>query len=144
MLGTLLKKLAEHPKQSTRSFRLQCDFGFEVTSPIPSGDPSHGVDSATVPAIPGTNVKLFPGKRPEFAEFTSYVVDELGVPCGIRCTVWDYPPSFVEIGFPKSPVQELELMAGEERFFDNSIYENGKRTYTFRKFTLLEDAEPRR
>ena len=126
---------------SGKRFLLQCDFGFEITSPIPSIEPSRGTDSNTVPAVPGTTVKLFPGRRTETAQFTSYVVDELGIPCGIRCTVWDYPPALEAIGFPKSPVQELELMVGEKKYFDGSTYENGKRTYTFRRFILLEDAE---
>ena len=61
---------------------LCCDFGYDVTSPIPSAEPGHKNFHTVVPAVVGTTVKLFPNERLEVAEFVSDITNENGQTVG--------------------------------------------------------------
>ena len=48
-------------KVEEKAYYLCCDFGYDITSPIPSIEPLHKNSHCCVPAVVGTTVKLFPG-----------------------------------------------------------------------------------
>ena len=136
----IFKRLMTRSKRVEREFYLSADFGFEVTSPIPQNQPKNNNTTTVIPAVPGTTVMLFPNKRYEMVEFIFYIDDEKGNPCGVKCRIKDYPEIFETFGLPESPVQELELYLDKQLFFDSSSYENGKRTYRYRRY-LLQDGK---
>ena len=85
--GRLFRRGKEEKEEREETeFTLCCDFGYDITSPIPSVEPVHKNSHCVVPAVVGTTVKLFPGDREryEFAEFVSFLTDENGRITGIK------------------------------------------------------------
>ena len=122
---------------------LCCDFGYDVTSPIPSVEPLHKNSHCCVPAVVGTAVKLFPGdpERFEFAEFVSYITDECNQVRGIKCRIRPDTKIIELLGDPENLIWEVDLICGKEIFVEDSSYENGKNTHTYRKL-LLQVKDP--
>ena len=122
-------------------YSLSCDFGYDVTSPIPSVEPIHSNSHCLVPAVIGTKAELFPGERDEIAEFVSCITDEDGQTVGIKVRIG---PSAKAIkfrrfmGLPDDPGWEADLICGKELFLEDDHYENGKNTHTYRRLILLE------
>ena len=48
--------------KTEKEYELCCDFGYDITSPIPSAEPVHKNSHCVVPAVVGTTVELFPGE----------------------------------------------------------------------------------
>ena len=124
--------------EQEKEYLLQCDFGSDVTSPIPSVEPVHENASALVPAVVGTTVKLFPGKRDETAEFLSYITGEDGQITGVRCCIREASGIYKFLGLPEPPGWEVDLICGKKVYVENSRYENGRNTHTYRSLILLE------
>ncbi|MBQ8975069.1 MAG: hypothetical protein IJ072_05025 [Oscillospiraceae bacterium] len=134
------------PESGEALFRLCVDFGYDESSPIPKNKPKHKNFSAVVLAIPGTHGYLFPDERPETIEFLSYIEDEKGRPCGIRCKVRDYSEAIAkaldklgisqQMGIEKHPETELELYPDQPKFQENSSFENGVTTRIYRHYRL--------
>ena len=127
-------------KVEEKAYYLCCDFGYDITSPIPSIEPLHKNSHCCVPAVVGTTVKLFPGdsERFEFAEFVSYIMDENGRAQGIKCKIRPDTKIIELLGDPENLVWEVDLICGKEMFAEDNNYENGKNTHTYRKL-LLQD-----
>ena len=130
-------------KVEEKAYYLCCDFGYDITSPIPSIEPLHKNSHCCVPAVVGTTVKLFPGdsERFEFAEFVSYIMDENGHAQGIKCRIRPDTKIIELLGNPESLVWEVDLICGKEVFAEDINYENGKNTHTYRKL-LLQVKDP--
>ena len=133
-------------KKAEIEYYLCCDFGYDVTSPIPSVEPIHKNSHCLVPAFVGTTVNLFPGdgERYEFAEFVSFITDENGQIIGIKCRIKPDPKiiGFLkQFGSPENLEWEVDLICGKEVFVEDSSYENGKNTHTYRRL-LLQGKDP--
>ena len=61
-------------EKTEKEYDLCCDFGYDITSPIPSVEPAHRNSHCLVPAVAGTTEKLFPGERNEAAGFIKGIV----------------------------------------------------------------------
>ena len=129
-----------------KRFYLSCDFGYDVTSPIPSEEPVRSNSHCLVPAVIGTSAELFPGERDEAAEFVSYITDEAGQTVGVKVRIG---PSAKVRGFLKymgiqdDPGWEEDLICGKEVLVEDDHYENGKNTHTYRRLILLQEKEER-
>ena len=130
-------------KQMEKEYYLCCDFGYDITSPIPSVEPLHKNSYCCVPAVVGTTVKLFPGEseRYEFADFVSYIMDENRQVHGIKCRIRPDTKIIELLGAPENLVWEVDLICGKEVFAEDNNYENGKNTHTYRKL-LLQVKDP--
>jgi|GEM_PF-3231385 hypothetical protein len=119
-------------------YYLCCDFGYDVTSPIPSTEPLHKNSHSIVPAVVGTTVRLFPGEaeRFEFAEFVSCIMDENGQIHGMKCRIRPDDKIIRFFGSPEDLVWEVDLIFGKEVFAEDNHYENGKNTHTYRRLLL--------
>lgn len=124
-----------------KEYYLSCDFGYDITSPIPSVEPVHNNSHCVVPAIAGTTVKLFPKERTEIAEFGSYIMDENQRIIGLKCRIKQDPKISEFFGIPEDPGWEVDLICGKDVFIDNNKYENGKNTHTYYRFLLLDTDE---
>ena len=132
----------EKEKQAEDEYTLCCDFGYDITSPIPSVEPVHKNSHCVVPAVVGSTVKLFPGDREryEFAEFVSFLTDENGRITGIKCRIKPDPKIAKLLGWPEDAGWEADLICGKAVFAEDSSYENGKNTHTYRRLLLqVED-----
>ena len=128
------------------SFKLHVNFGYRESSPIPYKQTGHKNLESVVPAVPGTKAELFPGKRTECIEFLSYIEDENGTPCGIRCNFRECSESLEKVllelgilqksGYEKLPVTELELFVGETKILEDTSFNDGVTTLTYRHFRL--------
>ncbi|MBQ1391380.1 MAG: hypothetical protein IIY82_06495 [Firmicutes bacterium] len=130
----------ELPKQGDapdKQYDLECDFGCDITSPIPSVEPIHQNHHCRVPAVVGTTVELFPGERVEIAEFLSYLRDEQGEITGICCRIKENPGLYRFLNLPEPEGWEIELICGKKEYFETSCYENGKNTHLYRSLILL-------
>ena len=119
-------------------FLLCCDFGYDITSPIPSVEPVHQNSHSVVPAAAGTSVRLFPKERLEIAEFISAIKDENGRTVGLKCRIRTDPKVIAYFGIPEEPAWEVDLICDKAVFADDSRYENGKRTHSYRRLLLTE------
>ncbi|MBR0135338.1 MAG: hypothetical protein IJM18_03990 [Clostridia bacterium] len=126
-------------ERAEKEFVLCCDFGYDVTSPIPSAEPVHRNAHCLVPAVVGTTVELFPGEpeRYEFAEFVSFLTDENDRTVGVRCRIKPDPKILQFFGAMDDLVWEADLILGKEVWAENNSYENGKNTHTYRRLHLL-------
>ena len=136
--GMLRKGRAE---ETGTEYWLSCDFGYDITSPIPSVEPVHRNSHCVVPAAAGTAVKLFPGEWNEIAEFVSLITDEDGRTAGMRCRIRRDPKLIRILGLPDDPVWEGELICGKAVMADENAYENGKNTYTYHRLLLTDHLE---
>ena len=125
-------------EQTDKVYYLSCDFGYDVTSPIPSVEPVHRNSHCVVPAAAGTAAKLFPGEWNEIAEFVSRITDENGRIIGMRCRIRRDPRLLKILGLPDDPVWEGNLICGKAVLADENTYENGKNTHTYRRLLLVE------
>ena len=136
--------------EEDKEYYLCCDFGYDVTSPIPSVEPFHKNSHCLVPAVVGTTVKLFPGdpERFEYAEFVSFIIDENRQKNGIKCRIRPDAKIIEFFGDPENLIWEVDLICGKEVFVEDNNYENGKNTHTYRRLllntkdTTAEDKEP--
>ena len=130
-------------KAEEKKYCLCCDFGYDITSPIPSVEPLHKNSHCVVPAVVGSAVKLFPGDTEwyEFAEFDSYILDENGQVSGMRCRIRPDTGIIELLGDREDLVWEVDLICGKEVFAEENSYENGKNTHTYRKL-LLQVTDP--
>lgn len=127
-------------------FKLHVDFGYRSSSPIPYQKTGQRNHSVAVLAIPGSYGELFPGERPESIEFLSYIEDEKGEPCGVRCILREYSKSFeqaleatgiaAKYGIEQRPETELELREGHPLIQEANDFDQGVTTYSYRKFRL--------
>ena len=126
-----------------KEYVLCCDFGYDVTSPLPSVEPLHKNAHCLVPAVVGTAVKLFPGdpERFEYAEFVSFLTDENGQIAGMKCRIRPDTIIISLLGGAEDLVWEVDLLCGKEVFAEDNSYENGKNTHTYRRL-LLQTADP--
>ncbi len=121
-------------------YDLCCDFGYDITSPIPAVEPVHKNFHCLVPAVAGTTVELFPGvsERYEYAEFVSCLTDENSRNIGMKCRIMPSPKLMKFFGGLESMVWEVDLFCGKEVFTEDSRYDNGKNTHTYRRLLLQE------
>ena len=124
--------------EEAKKYFLCCDFGYDITSPIPSVEPVHENSHCIVPAVVGTLVKLFPGERYEVAEFVSEISDDEGRTIGLRCRIKPDPEIIRFFGISEAPAWEIDLICEKVVFVEDSKYENGKNTHTYRRFLLTE------
>lgn len=139
----LLKRLFRKNRKDTtvrkqKEYILSCDFGYDITSPIPSVEPVHENSHCDVPAVVGTTVKLFPPKGLEVAEFVSYLKDEDGVINGVRCRIRPDPDISVYLCIADDPAWEVDLVCGKPESIDDNRYEFGKNTHTYKRLLLLQ------
>lgn len=141
-LGRFIHK-AKKDKAEEKEYCLCCDFGYDVTSPIPSVEPLHKNSRCCVPAAVGTAVKLFQGdpERYEYAEFVSFITDENRQVRGIKSRIRPDTKIISLLGDREDLVWEVDLICGKEVFAEDSSYENGKNTHTYRKL-LLQEKDP--
>ena len=132
------KSKKEKACEEEKEYYLCCDFGYDITSPIPSVEPLHKNSHCLVPAIAGTTVKLFPGdpERFEYADFVSHITDENGKINGIRCRIRPDDIILKFFGDPEDLVWEVDLICGKEVYVEDSSYANGKNTHTYRRLLL--------
>ena len=125
-------------KAEEKEYYLCCDFGYDITSPIPSVEPLHKNSHCLVPAVVGTTVELFPGdpERFEFAEFVSYILDENSQINGIKCRIRPDTKIIRLYANPENLVWEVNLICGKEIFVEDNNYVNGKNTHTYRRMLL--------
>ena len=125
-------------KEKVKEYCLSCDFGYDITSPIPSTEPLHKNSHCLVPAVVGTTVELFSGEpeRYEFAEFVSYITDKNGQNVGIKCRIKPDPRIMKFFGGMEDQVWEADLFCGKEVWAEDNRYENGKNTHTYRRLLL--------
>ena len=133
----------EKQKEETKEYYLCCDFGYDITSPIPSVEPLHKNSHCLVAAVVGTTVELFPGdpERFEFVEFVSFIIDENRQINGIKCRIRPDTKILRFLGDPEDLEWEVDLICGKEVFAEYSNYENGKNTHTYRRL-LLQVKDP--
>ena len=96
--------------EEAKKYFLCCDFGYDITSPIPSVEPVHKNSHCTLPAVVGTVVKLFPGERYEVAEFVSEISDDEGRTIGLRCRIKPDPEIIRFFGISEAPAWEIDLI----------------------------------
>ena len=120
---------------------LCCDFGYDVTSPIPSAEPGHKNFHSVVPAVVGTTVKLFPNERLEVAEFVSDITNENGQTVGLKYRIKIDPVIARHFDIQDEPGWEIDLMRDKPVYVDDNAYENGKSTHTYRRLLLTEKGE---
>ena len=125
-------------EESEKEYFLCCDFGYDITSPIPSVEPVHENSHCIVPAVVGTLVKLFPGERHEVAEFVSEIVDEEGRTIGLKCRIKTDPKILRYFGISEDSAWDIDLICEKVVFVEDSKYENGKNTHTYRRLLLTE------
>ncbi len=128
-------------KEPEKEFFLCCDFGYDITSPIPSVEPVHKNFHCVVPAVVGTTVKLFPKERFEVAEFVSGITDEDGRTIGLKCRIKPDPKIIRYFKLPEDPGWETDLICDKAVFVENSKYENGKNTHNYYRLILTENPE---
>ena len=128
----------EKVNEEEKEYCLCCDFGYDITSPIPSIEPLHKNSHCVVPAVAGTTVKLFPGdpERFEYADFVSFTTDENGQINGIKCRIRPDNKIIEFLGDPENLIWEVDLVCGKEVYVEDNNYENGKNTHTYRKLLL--------
>ena len=128
----------EKVNKEEKEYCLCCDFGYDITSPIPSIEPLHKNSHCVVPAVAGTTVKLFPGdpERFEYADFVSFTTDENGQINGIKCRIRPDNKIIEFLGDPENLIWEVDLVCGKEVYVEDNNYENGKNTHTYRKLLL--------
>ena len=87
--------------------------------------------------------RLFPGdpERFEFAEFVSFIKDENRQVRGMKCRIRPDTKIISLLGDREDLVWEVDLICGKEVFAEDSSYENGKNTHTYRKL-LLQEKDP--
>lgn len=139
------------PEEPEIIFKLRVDFGYRESSPIPSKRTEHKNSSAVVPAVPGTQCELYPGKRQESIRFLTYIEDEEGKPCGIRCMLRHYSKELEEAldklgiaqkyGIEQKPEEELELYVDRPKIQEASQFDNGVTTYIYRHYRLEKVVE---
>ncbi len=134
------KNQKEKTEESKKEYCLSCDFGYDITSPIPSVESVHNNSHCVVPAVAGTTVKLFPKERTEIAEFGSHILDENQRSIGLKCRIKQDPKISEFFGIPEDPGWEVDLICGKVKFIDLNKYENGKNTHTYYRF-LLQDKD---
>ena len=141
--GLFNKDRKKKKEEAEKEYFLCCDFGYDITSPIPSVEPIHKNSHNVVPAVVGTTVKLFPGdpERFEFADFISFIEDENGQVTGMKCRIKPDPKIIEFFGAPEDTGWEVDLICGKAVFAEDSNYENGKNTHTYRRL-LLEVKDP--
>ncbi len=134
----LKKDKKEAFNEEEKEYYLCCDFGYDITSPIPSVEPLHKNSHCLVPAVVGTTVKLFPGdpERFEYSEFVSFIRDENRKIVGIKCRIRPDIKIIRFFGDSENLVWEVNLICGKEVFVENNNYENGKNTHTYRRLLL--------
>ena len=88
-------------------------------------------------------MKLFPGDREqyEFAEFISFITDEDRRNIGIKCRIKPDPKIIEFFGGQEDMGWEVNLICGKVFFAEDSKYENGKNTHTYRRL-LLQVKDP--
>ena len=125
-------------EETKKEYVLCCDFGYDITSPVPSVEPVHRNSHCLVSAVVGTTVELFPGEpeRYEFAEFVSYITDKSGQNVGIKCRIKPNPRILEFFGGMEDQVWEADLFCGKEVWAEDNRYENGKNTHTYRRLLL--------
>ena len=139
LFSRFFRKGEERREEETKKgFLLVCDFGYDITSPIPSVEPVHENSHCTVPAVAGTSVRLFGEKGHEIAEFLSPITDEEGRVTGMKCRIRQDPKIYELLGIPVDPGWEVDLVCGKAWFADDSRYENGKNTHTYRRLLLTD------
>ena len=128
----------EKVNKEEKEYCLCCDFGYDITSPIPSIEPLHKNSHCLVPAVVGTTVKLFPGdsERFEYADFVSFITDENGQINGIKCRIRPDNKIIEFLGDPENLIWEIDLVCGKEVYVEDNNYENGKNTHTYRRLLL--------
>ena len=126
--------------EEEKEYHLHCDFGYDITSPIPSVEPLHKNSHCIVPAVAGTTVKLFPEdpERYEFADFISYIRDENNKIDGIKCRIRPDIKIIKLLGGSEDLVWEVDLICGKIIFAEDNSYIDGKNTHTYRRLLLLE------
>ena len=124
--------------EEAKKYFLCCDFGYDITSTIPSVEPVHKKSHCIVSAVVGTLVKMFPGERYEVAEFVSEIVDEEGRTIGLKCRIKPDPKIIRFFGISEDPAWEIDLICEKVVFVEDSKYENGKNTHTYRRLLLTE------
>ena len=132
------KDQKEKVNKEEKEYFLCCDFGYDITSPIPSIEPLHKNSHCLVPAVAGTTVKLFPGdsERFEYADFMSFLMDESGQINGIKCRIRPDNKILEFLGDPENLIWEVDLVCGKKVYVEDNNYENGKNTHTYRKLLL--------
>ena len=137
------KNKKEKAEAEEKAYELCCDFGYDVTSPIPSVEPLHKNSHCVVPAVVGTTVELFPNdpERYEFAEFVSFITDDNEQIIGIKCRIKPNPMIMHFFGDSEDLVWEVDLLCGKEVYAEDNKYENGKNTHIYRKL-LLQVKDP--
>ena len=139
--ATFMKRKQDKTEEQEKKYLLVCDFGYEVTSPIPSVEPHNRNYHCEVPAVVGAEVMLFPGERLELAEFISPVTDEDGETIGIKCRIKIDPEIFRILKEPVAPGYEVDLICNKEVLIAGDDYENGKNTYTYYRLLITESPE---
>lgn len=139
--GFFMKRRKGKTAGSEKEYLLCCDFGYDITSPIPSVEPVHKNSHCVVPAVVGTVVKLFPKERVEVAEFVSGITDEDGQTIGLKCRIRTDPEITGFFGIPEDPAWEVDLICEKVVFADYNRYENGKNTHNYRRLLLTEKLE---
>ena len=133
-----IKHRKEKTEESEKEYLLSCDFGYDITSPIPSVEPVHKNSHCDVPAVVGTMMKLFPGEGYEVAEFVSEIGDEDGRTIGLKCRIKPDPKIIEFFGITEDPAWEMDLILDKAVFVEDNKYENGKNTHTYRRLLLTE------
>ena len=139
VFGNFFKKVKkEKVSKGEKEYYLCCDFGYDITSPIPSIEPVHKNSHCLVPAVVGTTAKLFPGdpERFEYAEFVSFITDKTGQINGIKCRIRPDTKIAGLFGDPEDLLWEVDLICGKEVFAEDNNYENGKNIRTYRRLLL--------
>ena len=136
--GCFMKRRKGKTEESEKEYLLSCDFGYDITSPIPSVEPVHKSFHSIAPAVVGTVVKLFPEERLEVAEFISGITDEDGRTIGIKCRIKTDPKITMYFGIPEDPAWEVDLVCEKAVFVEFNKYENGKNTHNYRRLLLTE------
>ncbi len=141
-----MKFFKKESKNQTVLYKLHVDFGYWEDSPIPSKKTDRKNFNAVVLAIPGMKGFLFPDQRPETIEFLSFIEDEKGRPCGIRCVVRAYSERIEQAlfetgiaqkhGIQKTPEMELELFPDQKIRQEASDFESGVTTHIYRNYRL--------
>ena len=125
-------------KEAEKEFLLSCDFGYDITSPIPSVEPVHKNFHCVIPAVVGTVVKPFPEEGYEVVEFVSGITDEDGRTIGLKCRLRQDPRIIRYFNIPDDPMWETDLICDKAVLLENNKYENGKNTHTYRRLLLTE------
>ncbi|MBR2834216.1 MAG: hypothetical protein IKE43_00675 [Coriobacteriales bacterium] len=130
-------------EETEKEYELCCDFGYDITSPIPSVEPLHKNFHCLVPAVVGTTVELFPGEpeRYEFAEFVSFLMDENRRITGIKCRIKVNPRIIQFFDGLEDLEWDVDLFCGKEVLLEDNSYENGKNIHIYRRL-LLQDKDP--